>query len=74
MRDGQALLQVVLHQCHLNLRFPAVARSIAPLLITQRDREKAKQEAELDELLRAYVTLRGLGFLPGARRDPAPKR
>jgi len=74
MQDGQALLQVVLHQCHLNLRFPAVARSIAPFLITRRDREKVKHEAELDELLRAYVTLRGLGFLPGAQRDPAPKR
>ena len=73
MHDGQAILQVVFQQCHFNFRFPAVARSVAPLLITQRDRDKAKHEAELDELHRAYVTLRELGFLPGAHRDPAPK-
>lgn len=44
MRDLR--LQLVLHQCFLNLQFPAVARSIAPL-ISQHDRSQDRAEAEL---------------------------
>lgn len=50
MRDLR--LQLVLHQCFLNLQFPAMARSIAPL-INQHDRS----EAEAAELVRMFADL-----------------
>ena len=44
------LLQVVLHRCYLNLRFPSVAQSIAPLL-SQLNRIEAEREVQWEQKL-----------------------
>ena len=49
------LLQVVLHRCHLNLRFPSVAQSIAPLL-SQLNRIEAERQVQWERKLVEFHT------------------